>query len=61
MAQEFKSVVVPEQIHEEGVNLASDWKAAGLGTLTHGDVYRAGILATKAKLANLNPVSKQRK
>jgi hypothetical protein len=55
MAQEQKHVVVTAHDHKEGANLASKWKAAGLGTLTHGDIYRAGLLALKAKL---NPLAR---
>lgn len=59
MAQEFKQVNVPEQDHEEGAKLASDWKLAGLGTLTHGDIYRAGVQAQKSKMATLTPASQK--
>jgi hypothetical protein len=59
MAQEQKHVVVSAQDHKEGANLASKWKVAGLGTLTHGDIYRTGLLGLKAKLAPLTKVSQK--
>jgi len=61
MAQEFKQVNVPEQDHEEGANLASEWKVAGLGTLTHGDIYRAGLQASKARFTTLAKASQKAK
>jgi hypothetical protein len=59
MAQEFKQINVPEQDHEEGAKLASDWKSAGLGTLTHGDIYRAGLQVQKARFTSLAPASQK--
>lgn len=59
MAQEFKQINVPEQDHEEGAKLASDWKLHALGTLTHGDIYRAGVQAQKARMAALTETSQK--
>lgn len=59
MTSKLKHVVVAPLDHKEGANLASKWKVAGLGTLTHGDIYRAGLLALKSKLSPLTKTSQK--
>lgn len=61
MAQEFKSIVVPEEAHNQGTELASEWKDACLGTLSHGDIYRAGLLALNAKITAILKASQKAK
>lgn len=61
MAQEFKQVNIPEQDHQQGTELASEWKEECLGTLTHGDIYRAGLLALNARIQAIYKASKKAK
>lgn len=46
-------VVIAELDHKKGTELSARWKAEGLGTLTYGDIYRAGLKALESKIKAL--------
>lgn len=54
-------VVVAELDHEKGKALSARWKAEGLGTLTLGDVFRAGLKTLEAKIIALSKASQKAK
>lgn len=54
-------VVIAEQDHTKGKALSVRWKAEGLGTLTLGDIYRAGLKALEAKITSLVKTSQKAK
>jgi hypothetical protein len=53
MAQETKQVSIPEEYREEGRTLSDDFQAEGLGTISHGDIYRAGLEVKRDFLARV--------
>lgn len=54
-------VVVAQPDHQKGASLAVRWKAEGLGTLTHGDIYRAGLKALEQRITALVRTSQKAK
>jgi hypothetical protein len=52
-------VVVTEPDHKKGTDLATRWKREGLGSLTHGDVYRAGLKALEKRISALTRTSQK--
>lgn len=57
MANETKQVSIPETSREQGVKLSEEFQDAGLGSLTHGSIYDAGLEAKRALLARIKAAS----
>lgn len=53
MAQETKQVSIPEDLRTQGNSLSEAFQAEGLGTISHGNIYEAGLQAKREFLARV--------
>ncbi len=53
MANETKQVSIPEDLRTQGKSLSDDFQAEGLGSISHGDIYLAGLDAKKNLLVRM--------
>ena len=61
MASENKQISIPEEYREQGNSLSLEFQDAGLGSLTHGDIYKAGLEAKRAILERYLAMTSERK